>query len=189
MDGFLFDILNGQIGRWPWLDGTVRFLVNDYVAPTILALALVTLWFSGQGLYGRRRRQFAVVHAVVAVVMANVLVKLMNLVVFRPRPFADLDVNLLFYRPTDSTLPSNPAAVAFAFAFAVFLHDRTWGLAMAGVAALFGLARIMAGVHYPLDVAAGALVGLAAAWLALRLPGLGLLARGAIRAGRRLMLA
>lgn len=189
MDVFLFDALNGLVGRWPWLDGGVRFLVNDYVVPTVLSLALLTLWFSGQGLYGRRRRQFAVVHAAVAVVLANLLVKLMNLAVFRPRPFAELDVNLLFYRPTDSTLPSNPAAVAFAFAFAVFLHDRAWGLAMVVVAALFGLARVVAGVHYPLDVVVGALVGLAAAWLALRLPGLGLLARSVIRAGRRVMLA
>ena len=189
MDLALFRLLNGLAGHWPWLDGLTRFLVNDYVAPTALSLALFSLWFSGSEVYGRRRRQFAVVQAVAAVLLANGLVKLLNLVLFRSRPFADLDVTLLFYRPTDSTLPSNPAAVAFAFAATVYLHERTWGLWMGVVAVLFGLARVVAGVHYPLDVVAGAGVGILAAHLAQRLPGLGRLARLAIYVGRRLLLA
>jgi undecaprenyl-diphosphatase len=189
MDTLLFGLLNGLAGNWPLFDNIIRFLVNDYVIPTMLSLTLVGLWFSGREVYGRRRRQFAVIHAVAAVIIANILVKSLNLVIFRPRPFATLDVTLLFYRPTDSTLPSNPAAVAFAFAFAVYLHERQWGLALGVMAALFGLARVVAGVHYPLDVVAGALVGLAAAHIALRLPGLRLAARGVIRLGRRLLLA
>ena len=189
MDKFLFELLNGLIGKWVWLDALVRFLVNDYVVPTTLSLTLVGLWFSGGDLLGRRRRQFAVVHAFMAVLVANALVKLLNLVLFRPRPFADLEVQLLFYRPTDSSIPSNPAAVAFALAAAVYLHERQWGIGMGIVAALFGLARVMAGVHYPLDIVGGALVGIVAAHLALRVPGLGALARLTIRLGRRLLLA
>lgn len=188
MDALVFQLLNSLVNNAP-IATLTRFLVNDYVIPTALSLTLVALWFSGREVYGRRRRQFAVVHAVVAVVVANLLVKLLNLLIFRPRPFADLDVILLFYRPTDSTLPSNPAAVAFAFAAAVYLHERQWGLGMAVLAALFGLARVIAGVHYPLDIIAGALVGVVAAHLALRLPGLRLATRGIIRLGRRIMLA
>lgn len=189
MDRLLFRLLNGLAGRWPWLDGLILFLVNDYVVPTALSLALLGLWFSGSEVYGRRRRQFAVVQAFVAVMVANALVKLCNLLLFRARPFTDLEVNLLFYRPTDSTLPSNPAAVAFAFAATVYLHERTWGLWMGLLAGLFGLARVMAGVHYPLDVVVGAGVGILAAHIALRVPGLGWLARSAIRVGRRFLLA
>lgn len=189
MDTLLFSALNGLVGRHPALDALVRLLVNDYVIPTFLSLILIGLWFSGREPYGRRRRQFAVVHAVFAVLLANILVKLSNLVVFRARPFTDLDVNLLFYRPTDSTMPSNPAAVAFAFAAAVYLHDRQWGLSMALIAGLFGLARVIAGVHYPLDIVGGAVVGIVAAHIAQRLPGVRLVARTVIRTGRRFLLA
>ncbi len=189
MDRLLFLALNDLADNWPLLDATVRFLVNDYVIPTALSLILVALWFSGREISGRRRRQLAVVHAAFAVLLANLLVKLCNLVLFRPRPFADLDVNLLFYRPTDSTFPSNPAAVAFAFAAAVYLHERQWGIALGVLAGLFGLARVMAGVHYPLDVVGGAVVGIVAAHVALRVPGLRLTTRALIRVGRRLLLA
>ncbi len=189
MDSLLFLVLNGLTARSAWLAEVVRFLVNDYVVPTALSLLLVALWFSGQTLQARERRQFAVIHAAVAVLLANVIVKAANMLFFRPRPFAEHDAQLLFYRPTDSTLPSNPAAVAFAFAAAVAVHEPRWGLVMAILATLFGVARVMAGVHYPLDIVAGALVGGVAAVLALRLPGLRWTARGLIHLGRRLLLA
>ncbi len=189
MDSLLFLVLNGVAARSALVGGVVRFLVNDYVVPAAISLVLIVLWFSGQTWQARERRQFAVIHAATAVLVANVLVKLANVLFFRPRPFAEQNVHLLFYRPTDSTLPSNPAAVAFAFAAAVALHEPRWGLAMGILAGVFGLARVMAGVHYPLDILAGALVGGVAAIVALHLPGLRRAARGLIHIGQRLLLA
>ncbi|MFN8482695.1 MAG: phosphatase PAP2 family protein [Anaerolineae bacterium] len=189
MNTLLLLALNGLAAGSTPLSAAVRFLVNDYVVPTALTLLLVVLWFSGRTLGERERRQVAAIQAAAAVVLANVIVKAANLLFFRPRPFAEHDVHLLFYRPTDSTLPSNPAAVAFAFAAAVAVHEPRWGLAMAVLAVLFGAARVMAGVHYPLDIVTGALVGGAAAAIALRLPGLRWLAYRLITFARRLLLA
>ena len=100
-----------------------------------------------------------VLMAILSLLAANLLLKLCNTIYFRPRPFHAHPVNLLFYHPTDSSLPSNAATVGFALAVSVWLRNRGAGLGFILAALLFGLARIFCGVHYPGDVLAGALLG------------------------------
>jgi undecaprenyl-diphosphatase len=164
-DVALFALINGFATRLPLLDSIMRLLVNDYFVPTALCLLAAALWFSGSDGEERGRNQRAVIAMLVAVLLANVLVKLCNLIYFRPRPFFMHEVNLLFYRPSDSSLPSNAGAVGFAFAGIGWQRSRRLGVVMGVLAGLFGLARIYCGVHYPLDVLAGALVGLLSAWV------------------------
>lgn len=166
LDSALFHALNGLAGRWPLLDGLARLIVNDYLAPTTLALMLVWLWFRGRAPMQRHRDTAAVLNAIAAQFAANVILKAVNLLYFRPRPFdADPSVNLLFYRPWDSSFPSNPATFAFAVATAIYLSDRRLGRWALGVASLWTLARVICGVHYPSDILAGALLGSTAAYL------------------------
>jgi undecaprenyl-diphosphatase len=166
LDYWFFTLINGLAGRWPWLDTAARLLLNDYFVPTLLALALLALWFEYKDLSGLvRHNQRAVLTATLSATLANALLKTMNLFYFRPRPFADHVVNLLFYRPTDSSFPSNAATLGFAIAAGIWFFNRSWGLSFMMIAALFGLSRIFGGVHYPLDVVAGAALGWFSAWL------------------------
>jgi undecaprenyl-diphosphatase len=71
--------------------------------------------------------------------------------------------------PTDSSFPSGHAAGSFAFAAFVFASHRRAGLAIAAAATLVASSRVALGVHYPSDVAAGALVGAALGWIGARL--------------------
>ena len=158
-DWALFQLLNGLAGRWPLLDGTMRLLVNDYGLTTAMSLGLVALWFEGRERAKRERNQRAVLMAILSLLAANVLLKLCNAIYFRPRPFCAHPVNLLFYHPTDSSLPSNAATVGFALAVSVWLQNRRAGLGFILAALLFGFSRIFCGVHYPGDVLAGALLG------------------------------
>lgn len=167
-DVMLFTALNGLAGRFPLFDSLCGTIVNDYFMPVTMTLTLLALWFTGQTAEARRQNQEVVLLAVVTQGTANLLVKFCNLLYFRPRPFVDLPVHLLLYRPTDPSIPSNPAAVGFAFATAVWLFSRdSWGRAtnrgfaawLFLLATLFALSRVIAGVHYPSDILAGALVG------------------------------
>ena len=159
MDYQLFQLVNRHAGRIPALDAIMRLLVSDYLLPTAIGLITAGLWFAGSTPAARRPRQRAALQGGVSLLLANALVKLANLVYFRPRPFATHEVNLLFYHPSDSSLPSNPAAVGFSVAVAVWLTHRQTGGTMLILATLWSLARVYCGVHYPLDIVAGAGVG------------------------------
>jgi undecaprenyl-diphosphatase len=190
VDLWLFQQLNGLAGRWLLLDLAVRLLVNEYLVTTGLSLLLLGLWFSGQRPEVRARHQRAVIVAALVVLLANMVVKGLNLVYFRPRPFAEHPVTLLFYRPTDSSWPSNPAPSTLALATANWLHSRRAGGIGLILAGLMAVARVIAGVHYPLDVISGALIGYTAAWwLACKAPLVDWLTERVVRIGRRVYLA
>ncbi len=89
-------------------------------------------------------------------------------VIHAPRPFQrDAQARVVGHRPNDYSFPSGHAAASFAAAVAL---SRAWP---AGTVVWFALAafiaytRIYLGVHYPIDAACGALVGIACAWFAI----------------------
>ena len=86
----------------------------------------------------------------------------------RDRPFEVLpDVRVIDQRPDTESFPSGHAAAACAGALAagrLFPSARVlwWALAAA-----IGMSRVYVGAHWPSDVVAGALVGIAVAWFTL----------------------
>ena len=86
---------------------------------------------------------------------------------FRQRPFdAHPTETLLLLSPSNEpSFPSDHAVAAFAIAFAVaFFGRRMAALFLAG-ATMVALARVFVGLHYPGDIAGGALLGLVSAAL------------------------
>jgi undecaprenyl-diphosphatase len=166
LDHPLFHLLNGLALRTPLIDVPVQFLMNDYLVPTALVTTLLALWFAGRNVDERASFRRTVLRALVALALASIMLKLINQVYFRPRPFTfDDSVRLLYYHPSDSSMPSNAATVGFALAVAVWLRQRHWGMAMLALATGMTFARIVGGVHYPADVVVGAWLGGLWAWL------------------------
>ena len=161
IDGTIFLWINGWIGTFPVLDDVVNVIVSDYLVPVALSVAMIGLWFVGKTPEMRERYQKAVFVGMSSIGVSNLIVMVINQFYFRPRPFNEYDVSLLFYRPTDSSFPANPAAMAFAVAIAVWMVNRRFGWVLIAVAAVFFLSRVYAGVFYPSDVVAGALIGIA----------------------------
>jgi membrane-associated phospholipid phosphatase len=87
----------------------------------------------------------------------------LNSMFFRPRPFTTHPLHVLLYHNTDSAFPSNAATLAFALSFAVLFYRRKVAYIMLALSLYLGLTRIAAGVHYPLDIAGGILLGLSSA--------------------------
>ena len=47
---------------------------------------------------------------------------------------------------------------------AIYFYNKKWGIVFFVAAILMALARIVAGVHYPLDILGGAAVGILSAY-------------------------
>lgn len=62
-------------------------------------------------------------------------------------------------RPTDGAFPSEHTVIAFALAVTVFMHDRKVGWFFLAGALAVGVARVLANVHYPIDIVGGAFLG------------------------------
>lgn len=188
-DIILFHWLNDWVGRFPIVDWLARMIVNDYFVFALAALLLGGLWFSGDTPEERRRNQQAVLFALLGMLFTNALIKDLQLVFFRPRPFATEPVNLLFYRPSVSSFPSVPVATLSAWATAVRLSNRTVGNWLIILTILFALSRWYAGVHYPSDLVGGAVIGVFCAYAPIRIGGVfHKLAAGAIRIAERISL-
>ncbi|HET7571747.1 MAG TPA: phosphatase PAP2 family protein [Gaiellaceae bacterium] len=70
---------------------------------------------------------------------------------------------------TDPSFPSDHASASFAIAFAVLAFDPLGGAVFLVFAVVIAAGRLVIGAHYPGDVGAGLLVGLASALVVARL--------------------
>ena len=154
----------------PFVDRFAQWIVSDYLMPIALALSLIFMWFVDRD-QGRSesQRQIGVFVALTSMALSNSVVFMLNFFYFRPRPFVNDDVAMLFYKPTDSSFPSNAVAAVFGLAFGIWGVNRRLGWVAILAASLYGLARVYAGVHYPLDILAGAAIAAVVTYLVFRL--------------------
>ncbi|MFF4056171.1 phosphatase PAP2 family protein [Streptomyces sp. NPDC001668] len=130
--------------------------------------AAVMAWKGGWR--GRRAAAAGMAALVVAQLVSNGLCKQLA---DRPRPPAEwIPHDEVDDRPDSSSFPSGHTAAAVAFTAAVAPTWPAAGALCAVPAAMVAVERVQSGAHYPSDVAAGAAIGLAAAWLTRRAPAL-----------------
>ena len=100
-----------------------------------------------------------------SLIVNNFLLK--NLVA-RIRPYDMMDTLIpLVNKPTDYSFPSGHSGCAFAVA-GVYVRNlpKRAGIPLLILAILIALSRLYVGVHYPTDVLAGLIIGVALSYLA-----------------------
>ena len=169
LDEKLFFLINGLAGKSETADSFMKLVVGEQFIPVAMVMVLVVMWFLGKDARGRERNQRAVWTALIGVGFASAAVALSNHFFDRIRPFDTYpgDVTLLFYPPTDPSFPSNSAAVGFAFGMGAWFGNRKAALVILFLAILWTFARVYCGVHYPLDIVGGAVIGIFCSFLAL----------------------
>lgn len=145
-----------------------------YVAAVILPFAAIAvgLWifFRGKNKRQREKDQNVVLLALAAVLIAIGVRWLIAESFDTARPFVTLpDLHYLHHvglvTAQSPSFPSLHAMMLFAFAgpFYFIGHHLNWSRVLLLIAAIVVFARVVAGVHYPSDVLAGAILGLVVA--------------------------
>lgn len=78
----------------------------------------------------------------------------------RPRPFTYDHITSLINHEATASFPSMHATMAFVIAVSIYLAHKKLGIAALLAASLTALSRVMVGVHFPIDVIAGAAIGI-----------------------------
>lgn len=146
-------------GHNVWLDGFMVFAA-DKMGYLLIASVLILFWKKD---YFKKVVFISLSSAVVA---RFVFVSIFRYLIYSPRPFLVLEnVNQLMNHELESSFPSGHASFYFALAMGVYLYNKRAGYIYLILAGLMGIARIFVGVHWPLDIIAGAVLGIATAYV------------------------
>ena len=161
MDHNIFLAINSLANRSLILDKIGLFFGGDYFLYLFFGGAIL-LWLVPT----LRTRVYIMVGAVL--VSRGIITEIIKRIISRSRPYEILNVHqLLADHDTGVSFPSGHATIYFAIAFAFWGTRYFWPFFI--LACLGSMARVFVGVHYPLDILVGAIIGTLTSWILLRL--------------------
>ena len=158
-----------------WLDILGIFFAQyfEYILIFCIAVFLfLPVRFSLPGLVEKiKRNWFIAAQAIFAAVISRfVFTEIIRYVLPVTRPFVENDVNLIIHHAASLSFPSGHAAFYFALSAVIFRYYKKAGIAAFGASLLICIARVFCGIHWPLDIVAGFVVGVFTAYLLDLLP-------------------
>ena len=148
-------------------------ILTDFGSLIAWCLICVALYIFG----GRKAKKIAIL-GLIALFLSNVAVYFLKYIVAEPRPFLALNhvhqlipENEIYSFPSGHTTSSFAAATVIGLNYMLKIRNMKFRLIypLLAFAAIIGFSRIYIGVHYPLDVICGALIGTIFALIVLKL--------------------
>lgn len=137
----------------------IVFGATYLIAPVIVCAAIALS-------FNKERRKRLTWTLAIALPLGLALARLAGLLFQHNQPFAVDGFEPLVWHDVDNAFPSDHMLIGGVFASVAFLGNRRVGLVLWACALLVGLARMLAGVHYGVDVLASAVLALAAVFVA-----------------------
>jgi len=163
LDVSVFRALNDLCGSSPTLD---RMAVHVEIIKGSLFMGIIGLLWYRPGKEMPQHRETLII-MILTVALSLVISRIISMLLpFRSRPIYSIGANApsLEWHPDLehwSSFPSDNATYLFAIAAGLWLVSRWWGSLFGALACSVALARVYLGIHYPSDVLAGALIGIA----------------------------
>lgn len=148
--------LSGQNGT---LDDLIIFLAQ--YLPYFLALGFIIFVFKQKNW----KIGFLVFAegAIAAILSRGLIAETIRFFYHRPRPFMALNLSPLI-NESGYSFPSGHAIFFFALALIIFYHSKRLGTWYFALSLINGAARVAVGVHWPMDIAGGVILGLLSAY-------------------------
>ena len=116
-----------------------------------------------------RHRTFLIYSFIAVLISRGIVGAWLKNLIARPRPFATIPGVHALISESGYSMPSGHALVFFTLATCIHMRDRKWGSWLYALAAIFSLARVLAGVHHMSDILVGAVLGIAVGLIAMKL--------------------
>lgn len=158
IDFSLFNFFHSVSNQFKLLDWFIIF-VAQYL-PYFLVIVYIFFLFKEKD-FQTRFYHFSFT-ALAIVLSRGIFTEIIRFFYHRSRPFLKLDFIALINHPSSYSFPSGHAVFYFTLAILFFLFKgeiwQRWRFWFLGGVILMGIARVMAGVHWPLDIVTGFLV-------------------------------
>lgn len=167
MDFRLYHDVNVWARHHAGLVHALSVLENALVV--LIVLMAVALWFAARP-GGSRKWKLAAAAGLASGALGYAVNQVIHAFYDRARPYdAHAGVWHPYANSHDASFPSDHSSAAYGIAFGVLLVDAAAGAVFLVVATVLAWLRVLIGFHYPGDIGAGLLVGLACALVAVRL--------------------
>ncbi len=167
----IFYFFNSFASVCLWQDRIIWFLAEPLIY-IMIALAVIFIFYyyklyNLKSLYNSLINNWKeIIYIPVATVLGWFMAKILKELIQTDRPFTILnDINVLFIE-SGHAFPSGHSATISALAFAIFFKNKKLGYIFMLVGLLIGMARIASGVHFPIDIIGGYLLGFLVAFFA-----------------------
>lgn len=164
LDFYLFHFINQFAGENVCLDSTAIFFAEYFQYVLVLFLFLFLL-------KDFKKYRLMIIQTFIAAIFARfIIVEIVRYLMPRVRPFVENNINLLvIHNPNEASFPSGHAAFFFAITTVVYLYNKKTGIVFFIASFLISISRVFTGVHWPLDILAGAIAGIFSGWLVVKL--------------------
>lgn len=143
--------------NYHWLISFFVVVCAVYLSYATLVFFIAVAYLSRQQLIDRTYLFF--LSAFSLLVARGFIVETVRFFYARPRPYETLDISSLIGTINTHSMPSGHATTFFALATLMFFVNKKYVWHFGIIAGIIGIARVMAGVHWPSDILAGAFVG------------------------------
>lgn len=149
----LFFLIFGLSNHSPLADSLMIFGARFIIYLAFLLMFILV--FKGSN---KERRASLLILVCLPIII--ILIKLIHIFFFEPRPFISYNfIPLIQYGP-DASFPSRHASIMGAIAFSYLYYRSKWSIIFLLLLFWVGISRIYVGVHYPIDILGGVIVGI-----------------------------